>query len=324
MTRAIAFPLICVVLIWACACSDTTGAEDMDSVEPIGDGGNTSTFTVAHALSANKADHEDEGDYIWDNADVISIELEGDQIVANSDHVHVEGSTVTILSAGTYDISGSLSDGQVVVDTDDEDIVRLILKGVDITNSTSAAITILSAEKTVIILADGTVNKLTDRATYSGAADADATLFSKDDLSIFGNGSLTIQGNYNDGIACNDGLVINSGYLTVRAADDGIRGKDYVVVRGGQVFVDAAEDGFKSDNDTDETEGYILVEGGNIDVIAGGDALQAQTDALIAGGEIVVVTGGGSSAYISDDLSAKGIKAGVSLVADSGTIHVDA
>jgi len=210
----------------------SSGDSELDHVV-IGDGGNTSAFTVADALAENQEPHEEPGDYSWDEGEVIPIVLADDGIVAPSDGVVITDGTVAISAGGTYELTGSLSDGRIVVETQDESTVRLILNGVDIRSTTSAPIAVLASEKTVIFLADGSVNHLADAADHAVEEDVDATIFSKDDLSISGTGSLTVDGNFNDGIACSDGLVIHDGNVYVTAVDDGVRGKDYVVVRGG-------------------------------------------------------------------------------------------
>ena len=93
-------------------------------------------------------------DYTWDESTVVAIELKGTTATSARSSVKVSGSTVTITEAGSYRLSGTLSDGQVVVDTDDKDTVRLILNGVTITNGDQAALTVTDAKKVVVILAD--------------------------------------------------------------------------------------------------------------------------------------------------------------------------
>ena len=241
--------------------------------------------------------------------------------------VTVDGTTATITAAGSYSISGSLPDGQIVVDTADEGSVRLILDGVAINNATSAPLFIRNAQETIIVLADDSENVLSDAGTYLFAsADEDepnAALFSNDPLTIYGNGSLTVDGNYNDGISTDDGLIISGGAITVDAVDDGIRGKDYLVVKDGAITVTAGGDGLKSDEDEDASRGYVTVEGGEITVATGGDAITAATDVLISGG-VFDLTTGGSEAAVDADTSAKGIKAGVAIAIDGGAFTIDA
>jgi len=264
----------------------------------------------------------------WQGASATSIQLHGDSITVEGAGVKVEGSTATITAAGSYAISGALSDGQLIVDTKDKETVYLILNGADLRSSTNAPLAVLDAKTVVIVLAEDTQNYIADSASYVFANpeedEPNAALFSKSDLTITGFGALTVQGAYNDGIASKDGLVIEGGSITVSAVDDGIRGKDYLVVKNGSLTINAGGDGLKSDNEDEATLGYILIEAGEIRVMAGGDALTAQSTVLVTGGNFTLVAGGGSTAWIDELLSAKGIKAAVSIQIDSGNFAIDA
>ena len=279
------------------------------------------------ATVENSEDHGDPEDYIWDSSEAIQIALEGDSITASGASVTVDGSQVTIVSAGTYIISGSLADGQIIVNTGDEGMVRLILNGVDISSSTSAPIYVMAAQEAMIVLADNTDNYVSDGDSYvlqdPEADEPNAAIFSKADLTIYGSGSLTVDGNCNDGIASKDGLIIAGGTIVVNSVDDGIRGKDYLVVQDGNITVTAQSDGLKSDNEEDATKGYVLIEKGVINITSGGDAIEAQTDVMIAGGEIALSAGGGSNASIDETASAKGIRGVVSVNINSGTFTID-
>jgi len=282
--------------------------------------------TVATTTQTNAEDHATADDYVWDESEVVEVSLDG-EITSDGDGVLIESSRVAITAAGTYRINGTLSDGQIVVDAGDEAVVRLILDDARITNTTGAAIAVMTAEKAVVILADGTENTLTDAAMYvfaEGEDEPNAALYSASDLTIGGEGSLTVYGNYNDGITSKDGLIIDAGNISVEAVDDGIRGKDYVVVNGGTLDITAGGDGIKADNEEDADRGYIVVADGIVDITVGGDAIQAETDVVITGGDIAVSAGGGSPASFSADDSAKGIKGAVSVVIEGGTITVSA
>jgi hypothetical protein len=265
--------------------------------------------------------------HVSNSSQTTSITLNGDSITVDGDGAVAEGSRVTIVAAGTYNISGNLTDGQIVVNTDDSDPVELILNGIDINNSTGTPIYVENAEQAVLVLADGTQNYVSDGASYvfenAEEDEPNAAIFSKGDLSIEGNGTLTVTGSYNDAIASKDGLTINGGVLVVNAVDDGIRGKDYVVVYDGQIVVNAQGDGLKSDNEEDTTLGYIAIENGVISVTAQGDAMQAQTNVTITGGDFTLVSGGGSAVQIGGTTSAKGIKAAVSVAINGGTFTID-
>lgn len=304
---------------------DTQAASAADTTaDTAADAGAAS---VADAAVENSEDHDDAEDYTWDSSEVIRITLSGNSITAGGDGVTVDGSTATITSAGTYSLTGSLDDGQIIVDTEDEDTVRLILNGASISSSTSAPISIMTAEKAVIILADNTENYVSDSDSYlfedPEEDEPNAAIFSKSDLTIYGGGALTVTGNYNDGIASKDGLIIAGGNITVNSIDDGIRGKDYLIVKDGQVTVTVQGDGLKSDNDEDTEKGYISIEAGVINVTSGGDAIQASTDVMITGGEFFLSSGGGSSNFVDENTSAKGIKGVVNVNIDGGTFTID-
>ena len=258
-------------------------------------------------------------------SDTATITLNGDSASIEGDGVTVNGSIVTITAAGTYSISGALNNGQIVVDTQDEETVNLILNGVDITNATSAPIYVSNAEKTVITLSDGTENVVTDGPSYvfpdAETDEPNAAIYSNDDLTINGSGWLTVNANYNNGIDSDDDLKITGGNITVNAVNDGIKGRDSIAVLDGNITVNADGDGLQSNNDEDAEKGFVSIEGGTVNVTAVLDGIQAETILNISGGNIIVVSGGGSGTTASD--SAKGLKAGVDISIDGGTIVID-
>ncbi len=325
MRRYSLFFAAAVLLLAMTSCkssaSDSTDPQQTNPIDP------QDNLTVSDAMKDNADDHESSGDYVWTGVNVTTITLNGNAIVVDGTGVTVNGCIATITSGGDYLVSGTLNDGRIIVDSGDNIIVRLKLNDVDITSTANAPISVLNAEKTVILLADGTQNYVTDPSTYvvsiPGDEESNAAIYSKDDLSISGNGTLTIDANYNDGIASTDGLVINGGTINIDAADDGIRGKDYLVVKAGAINIQAGGDGLKSDNYEDVHKGYILIESGDIDITCDADGFDAETDALIMGGTFDVTTGGGSGVP-PGSISAKGIKGGQLVVIDDGTFTINA
>jgi len=286
----------------------------------------TPSDTVIDAFASNSKTHDDEADYIWDESAEISIILSDNAITTDGTGIEVNGSVVTITSAGTYHINGNLSDGQIIVNTADEDIVRLILDDVTINNSSSSPVYIEDAEKVVIVLADNTTNTLSDGSAYVfdnvDIDEPNATLFSKADMTIYGNGSLIINANYNDGISSKDGLIIAGGTICVTSIDDGIRGKDYIVVKNGNITINTQGDGIKSDNEEDATKGYISIQTGKFDITSGGDAISAQTDVIISAGEFTILTGESNTSQIDGTTSIKGIKGVVNVNIGGGTFNI--
>jgi len=253
--------------------------------------------------------------------------LSGNTITTDGVGATIDNSTVIITAAGTYGISGSLTDGQLIVNTEDEEVVRLILNGVDISCSTNSPVYIINAKKTIIVLADDTENYITDASSYifedPEEDEPNAAIFSKSDLTLYGDGSLIVDGNYNDGIAGKDGLIIRCDTVIVHSVDDGIRGKDYLVVKEGNMTLNTGGDGLKSDNDEESTKGYFFIEYGAIDITSGGDAIVAETDVLISYGKMILSSGGGSNVHINESTSAKGIKAVVNTIIEDGTFIIN-
>lgn len=205
------------------------------------------------------------------------------------DCVFTEGKKVIIQKPGTYVVSGTLTDGQLRVEVTKDDKVEIEFKGVEITNSNGPAFYAVSADKVVIELKKDTTNILTDSKTYDtsdGDEEPNACLFSKDDLTIKGKGSLIVNGNCNNGIATKDDLKISGGDITVKAAKNGIRGNDSITIKDGTIKVDAIKDGFKVSNEEDPEKGFFLMESGTVEVDAGDDAIQAVTSVTIQGGTV--------------------------------------
>lgn len=289
-------------------CASTAATTDTSSpvvtTETTADtSGSTMGVVAAEVLAANANSTTVNSDE-WSMDGAVAISLDGTTASADGEGVTVANSTVTISAAGTYVISGQF-DGQIVVDTDDEEVVALVLDGVDITNSTGAAIAIRNAEDVAVSLAGSST------LTSTGEdEEANAALFSDADLTISGDGSLTVN-SVSDGITSHDDLVILSGNIAVTAGDDGLRGKDSLVIEGGTITVDAAGDALKSDQEEDETRGYIHISGGTLNLTAGDDGMQAQTDLVITGGETALVA--------EDD----GLKSEVNLVVSGGATAVN-
>lgn len=256
------------------------------------------------------------------------ITLNGTSITVDGPGVSVDGASATITAQGVYTISGTLSDGAIVVNSADSGTVELVLAGVNIANSTGAPLAVLAAGHARIVLADQSSNQLTDAASYvfpdPEVDEPNAALFSKDSLTILGTGALTVHGNYNDGIASKDSLYITGGTITVIAVDDGIRGKDRLVIENGDLTVTSGGDALKSDNAEDPQLGYIDVSAGTLHVTSGGDGLAAETAVNISGGTFTLTCGGGSGAVIPEDASAKAVKGLVSVALTGGTFTINA
>ena len=256
-----------------------------------------------------------------------TITFNGTSITTTGTGTKVSGTTVTITAGGTYNIAGTLSNGQILVNSTDSNDVYLNFNGVNITNTTTAPVMVESAKNVFIVLGSSTKNYVTDGTSYVYADattdEPDAAIFSKDDLTIKGSGELTVKGNYKEGIKCKDELQIDSGIITVTSADDGIIGKDDIVVNGGTITITSTGDGLKSTEDEDTTLGYVTVNGGTINIISGADAIQGETTVTVNGGALNLKSAGGSTATLATDASGKGIKANTGVTITGGTTTIN-
>ena len=261
-------------------------------------------------------------DYVWDTSNVVIITLNGTSITASPEVVSISGSKVTIVDPGTYKITGSLSDGQIIVNSEDEGNVRLLLDGADIKCSNSSPLYIKKSDKTLIQLVENTTNVLSDGSAYTSQVEGEpsACLFSNSDLVIYGDGHLNITGNYSDGISSDDALMISSGKITVTAKDDGIRGKDFILVKGGNINVSSKGDGLKSDNSAESGKGYVYIEYAQLTVSSTTDAISACTSLTIEDGIFNLTSGGGSSGTFTT--SAKALKGLTEVVVSKGTFTI--
>ena len=244
----------------------------------------TSTSNTAAGPTLDAQTHYTNEDLTWDSSGEKTIDLANPTA---TDGVSVENGTITITSGGTYRITGEYS-GQVKIEAAKTDTVRLVLDNAKITNSTGAAINVVSAAEAIIYTAAGTTNTVADEANYTatGDDDPDAAIYSTANLTLTGEGSLSVKGAYEEGIHTTGGLVIASGTLDVNAANTGIKGKDYVDITGGIVNVTAAQDGIKSTNTDDESLGFTRLSAGSVTISAGDDGLKAPHTLEISGGTL--------------------------------------
>lgn len=226
----------------------------------------------------------------YEDTTATHIALQDNAINISGNGASADNSVLTITEEGTYVITGTLQDGQIVIDTKDTAKVRLVLNGVGLHNQDNAPIYIKNADKVYLTLAEGTENTLTDAATYSQTDDnaVDGVIYSMADLTINGEGSLTIEANYKHGIVSKDSLVITSGTIDINAAKDAINGKDCVKINDGTLTLNAPNgDGIQSKNSDDTTKGYVYISGGDITVTASLEGIEG-TAIIISGGNINV------------------------------------
>lgn len=353
-SRAAAFLAAAAMVLGLCGCEDEGGREDLSGSAAaeqsvLGSGAAEEakpSGRLEELLRTDEMFTERDSDGSYSEAGAVSISLSGSSASADSDSVEISGGKVKISQEGVYLISGTLSDGQIIVDADDSAKVQLALCGCEITCSGSAAIYVKQADKVFVTLSDGTENVLTETGSFTadGDTNVDGVIFSKDDLTINGGGSLEINTENGHGAVSKNDLKVTGGELTVNCSGHGLSGKDSVRIGGGSISVNSGKDGIHSENAEDTQQGFIYIGGGDLAIDCGGDGLDVSSQVLTEGGKAVITSGSGSAngeahtenmmggrypmgaeEQVSgeEDESCKGIKGDLGVFAAGGELVID-
>ena len=289
---ATSITLLAALALTGCSATSASNASASSAISTSASSTSGTTSKVADSFSTDvksgaklaEDTHYSAKDVTWDSSSEVTIDLSNPTA---TDGVTVSDGVITITKAGNYKLTGTY-EGQIKVEAADSDMVRLILDNATITNSTGAAINVVEADEVVIYTASGTTNTVSDGSSYSDTASGspDAAIYSKSDLTLAGEGTLKVEGKYEEGIHTTDGLVIASGTLEVTAANTGIKGKDYVDILDGTITVTATKDGIKATNDTDGNRGWVRLSGGTVNISAGDDGFKAERVLEISGGTL--------------------------------------
>ena len=232
----------------------------------------------------------------YEESGAVYVTLSDDGITGETDGVVINGQTVTITAEGTYIFSGTLSEGQIVVDADNTK-VQIVFDNVDITCASSATVYVKSAEKVFVTLAEGSQNTLRNTDEYVAIDDnnIDAVIFAKSDLTLNGTGSLTIVSAEGHGIVSKDDLKITGGTYDITAAGQALSGKDSVRIADGTFILTAEKDGIHAENADDEEKGYIYIADGDFTITSDGDGMDASNIVQIEDGTFDITAGGGAA-----------------------------
>lgn len=213
-------------------------------------------------------------------------------MTVSGEGVAISDGDIIITAGGDFEVTGENTDAMIKVNAEDK--VKLRLSGMALTNADGPAIYFENAEKGFITITEGTENYISDSAQYS-VEDADAALFSNDDLEIKGKGTLTVKGNYKHGIASDDDLSIENGTIVINSYEHGIKVNDTLNVIGGNIDITAetgkgmkagleliiddgtlkivsqAEEGL-------ESKGTLIINGGDINITAADDGINTGSE----------------------------------------------
>ena len=282
----------------------------------------TTDSSTTSSSSINEADTSDmfsdrDKEVGYDESESVTISLADNSSSCESDAVSITENTITIKDEGTYILSGSLSDGMVIVEAEDTDKVQIVLNGVSISNDQSAAFYVRSADKVFVTTASGTENTLEHNGSSYTAIDEnniDAAIFSKSDLTLNGEGTLTVTAQEGHGIVSKDDLVLTSGTYVITSASHGLSGKDSVRIANGTYTIVSGKDGIHAQNKDDSSSGFVYLAGGTYTISAGDDGIHAASNVTISDGKIDIaqsyegieglsidIAGGEISVLASDD-----------------------
>lgn len=317
---------------------------------------NTVEETTVTTAQRDEMFTERDLDPSYDEENSVRITLNDASAEADSDSVQISEGIVTISAEGTYIISGTLDEGQIVVCVQDSEKVQLVLDEATIQCADSAALYVAEGDKVFVTLAAGTENALINGGTFADEQDEsiDGALFSRQDLTINGSGTLHITSPAGHGIVCNDDLVLTGGMISVSSASHGLKANNSVRMTGTLTLsVDAGKDGIHAENDEDDSLGFVYIEQGTLSLEAEGDGLSASAYMQILDGAFAITAGGGSvngtkessdqwggfmdrgggpqrqmseseqTSSEDDSTSMKGLKAAGDLTIVSGTFQID-
>lgn len=310
--------LLAAALLAGCGAAEAAGSSTAtESSSVSAENESTSAAGGSYVASEMSLDTTDmftdrDLDGTYDEAEAVTVSLSDDGSTASDDSVAIDGQTITIKEEGVYVFSGTLSDGQIIVEADDTAKVQIVLNGCDITCENSAAIYVRSADKVFLTLADGTTNTLRNTDIYEadGEEEIDSVIYVKDDLTINGKGELTIHAANGNGIRANDDLKLVDATLTIDAADHAVNANDSIRVYSGTYTLTAGTDGLHVSNDEDGEKGYIYIQDGTFSISSSSDGMDATGMIQIDGGTMEITAG--------DD----GIHSEAKLLINDGTVTI--
>ncbi len=312
-----------------------------------GNSSNSKTITVPESSSVSEIKAESsvtldtsDTETTYNESEAVKITLSGNTAEISGKGATIDGGIVTVSEAGTYVFSGKLDDGQIIVNAGKDDDVKIVLNNAGIKSTKASAISAVQCGKLFLLLEKGSSNTISGGNTVDETdSSPDAAIYVKDDMTILGEGELTVNGNAKNGITSKNTLKITGGKITVSAENHGITGKDDLYIQNSSISVETKSgDGLRSNN-SDTDKGNVYIENSDITVVSANDGIQAENNLTVSSGTISITTGGGAAKNTKssqgdffvrtqtqseeDTESMKGLKAGGNLIVTAGTITID-
>ena len=304
--------LICILLLSSCGKKEDSTDENIDGADnnveqTTGTDSSSLDYISASQITVEYSSFDLKTESDITNFTEIALN-ESDTKVSGTGAVY-ENSIIKITQEGAYRFSGTLSEGQIIVEALDTEKVWLILNNANVSCSTDAPIKIITGDKVAILLSDGSQNTITDARTQREELSEDeddtntnAAIYSACGLNFKGTGSITIKGGYNHGVYTKKTLKIMGGDINIDSSNAGLKGKNAVIISDGTIKITAKGDGIKSSETNDGTKGYVYISGGNIAVNTSQDGISGSFYTAIYGGVIDISTTGEVTASGSNDM----------------------
>ena len=278
----------CVAAVILAMCLMTSGCGSQNYTS---NNKNTDT-TIASSITA-----QDTNVTHADDADNYKTEITGEFSITSTDGSTItqNDSVYTITQAGEYTVTGLLSEGQIVVNADDNAEITIVLNGTSITCSNGSPIYIKNADNVKIKSEENTYNFIVDARTEaddnsdnSSSENGNAAIYAACDLKLVGKGALSVTGNHNNGIQSKDDISIKNVTIKVNAINNAIKGNDEVAIESGEIIaISRKGDGIKTSNSSLSTKGKqkgnVIISGGNIDIYAACDGIDAAYGVDVSG-----------------------------------------
>ena len=239
-----------------------------------------------------------------------------------SKYLEADGTTLKIKYGNSFNISGSCSNGTIIVETSKDEKTNLVLNNLNLKNSSFSPIYVKSADKVFIIPIGDNTLEITGVISQIDSNTVNSVIFSKDDLTIQGEGKISITSNIYSGIVCKDDLKITGGTLDITSGAHALEANDTIRISGGSIEVNVTKDALHINENENTSLSYLYMEGGKICGYAKGDAIDAAGNIYILGGEIDIRCGNGYSSA-KDDTSTKGLRTPSNIVICGGKISID-
>lgn len=269
------------------------------------------------AVSAEKSELAEKIESSAVSTDTSNVITLGDSIEISGSGATAANGVVTINQGGTYEITGTLTDGYINVTAKDE--VTLILNNANITNDDGPCIYSDDAKTLTVYTKKSSENTLSDGESY-GDTDAKGAIFSNDDLVLDGEGTLIVNGNYKHAVASDDEIVIKAGSYELNAAFDGIHANENITLISPVLNITASGDGIQSDLTS------VIVSGGTLNIETAGGSANApvkQQQDFKGGWQSSDYDNQYTESETDEPQSFKGIKAEAAIEISGGTINLD-